>query len=149
MRGMSVEQVTAPLHRPFEIIHERKLPIVTIGVADGGNEIGAGKYPWELVRAAVRSPVAGRIACRIAPDYCLLAGVSDWGAYALAAAVSSERGRPDVLRPVDSEAISELIAALVRAGALDGVTRRLQATVDGLPQQRYLAVWDEIRRLTG
>jgi hypothetical protein len=149
MRGMPVDAVTVPLHRLFEIIGQRRLPIVTIGIADGGNEIGMGRIAWETVRAAVRSPVAGRIACRIATDYLILAGVSDWAAYALAAAVCVEHDRRDVLGLWNSAGQRTLIQALVRAGALDGVTRTSQATVDGLPLERYLEVWDEIRSLLG
>jgi hypothetical protein len=147
MRGMSVDSVTAPLHRLFEIVTVQRLPIVTIGIADGGNEIGMGRMPWETVRAAVRSPVAGRIACRIATDYLVLAGVSDWAAYALAAAVCVERGQRANLGRWTSAEQRRLIEALVRAGALDGVTRSSQVTVDGLPLEQYLQVWDDIRRL--
>jgi D-glutamate cyclase len=147
MRGMSVDAVTVPLHRLFEIIGQRRLPIVTIGIADGGNEIGMGGVAWEMVRAAVRSPVAGRIACRIVTDYLILAGVSDWAAYALAAAVCAESGRRDIVSPWKSAGQRRLIETLVRAGALDGVTRTSQATVDGLPLERYLEMWEEIRSL--
>ncbi len=149
MRGMPVDAVTVPLHRVFEIIRERGLPIVTLGLADGGNEIGTGRIAWELVRAAVPSHVAGRIACRIATDYLILAGVSDWAAYALAAAVCVERGRREVLAPWNSAGQRLLIETLVSAGALDGVTRTSRATVDGLPLERYLEVFDEIRRILG
>ena len=149
MRGMSVDSVTAPLHRLFEIVGERRLPVVTIGIADGGNEIGAGRIPWETVRAAVRSPVAGRIACRIATDYLILAGVSDWAAYALAAAVCVERNQRAILSPWTSAEQRSVIEALVHAGALDGVTRTSQITVDGLPLEQYLQVWDDIRQLLG
>jgi D-glutamate cyclase len=149
MRGMPVDSVTVPLHRPFEIIRERRLPIVTIGLADGGNEIGTGRIAWEMVRAAVRSPVAGRIACRIATDYLILAGVSDWAAYALAMSVCVERGKREVISPWNSAGQRILIETLVRAGALDGVTRTSQATVDGLPLERYLEVFEEIRRVLG
>ena len=123
MRGMPVDSVTPPLHRLFEIIGERRLPIVTLGLADGGNEIGMGRIAWETVCAAVASPVAGRIACRIATDYLILAGVSDWAAYALAACVCVERGRGDVLGPWNEARQRLLVETIVRAGALDGVTR--------------------------
>ena len=150
MRGMPVDAVTVPLHRLFEMIHDRRLPIVTIGLADGGNEIGMGRVAWEIVGAAVRSPVAGRIACRISTDYLILAGVSDWAAYALAASVCVEFGRRDVLGPWNS---AEQRPTHRDAGARCRRARRRdatsQATVDGLPLERYLEVWGEIRRLLG
>ena len=56
MRGTSIQGHTAKTHRLFEAVRERKLPVTTIGLADGGNEIGMGCVPWELLRVAVRSP---------------------------------------------------------------------------------------------
>ena len=145
MRGAPVDAWTPPLDRLFDFAADQPRP-VTIGLADGGNEIGVGQLPWETVREAVRSPVAGRIACRIPTDYLLLAGVSDWAAYALAGAVCLERGRPDLL---DAETVTRqraLLEALVRAGALDGITRTPSPTVDGLPTNQYLDVLAEIVR---
>src|SRR5205807_1527308 len=62
----------------------------TIGVGDGGNEIGMGKIPWDVIRRNV--PNGGLIACRVPTDYLIVAGVSNWGAYALAAGVALLRG---------------------------------------------------------
>src|SRR5262249_26205423 len=60
---------------------------VTLGVGDGGNEIGMGKVPWPVVRANI--PRGALTACRVATDYLIVAGVSNWGAYALASGVAA------------------------------------------------------------
>ena len=43
-----------------------------------------GKLPWATIRKNV--PQGGVVACRVATDYLIVAGVSNWGAYALSRA---------------------------------------------------------------
>src|SRR5262249_11983598 len=63
---------------------------ITIGIGDGGNEIGMGKIPHETI---IKNIVNGElIHCRVATDHLIVAGVSNWGAYALAAGVALLRG---------------------------------------------------------
>jgi D-glutamate cyclase len=148
MRGEIVQGYAAKIHRLFETIHQRRLPITTLGLADGGNEIGMGCIPWETLRQALDPSVGARIACRIKTDHFLLAGVSNWAAYALGAAVSALRGRQDLVAGWGSADQWRLIEHLVReAGAIDGVTRRREPTVDGLPPQVYWQTFDDIRAL--
>ena len=56
-------------------------------MADGGNEIGIGKLPRQQVCEALGDPAAEKIICRVPTDFLLLAGISNWAAYALAGAV--------------------------------------------------------------
>ncbi len=150
MRGESINAHTAKLHRLFEIVAQRDLPITTIGIADGGNEIGAGRIPWRVLRRAIAFGPAGRIACRIATDHLLVAGVSNWGGYALASMLCRLRDRGDVLQTCGTQSLRELIETLVReTSCVDGVTRRREATVDGLPLETYLQTLHGIRRLCG
>jgi hypothetical protein len=115
---------------------------VTIGVGDGGNEIGMGNVRARLVRS--RSPLA-RIASVVRVDHLVVAGTSNWGAYGLVAALGREVGR-ELLHPPSLEA--RLIDACVRAGAVDGITRRAEPTVDGLDASAHAAVV-ELLRLAG
>ena len=55
--------------------------IGTIGIGDGGNEIGMGKV---LDSVKEHIPYGEKIACRIGADQLITAGVSNWGGYALA-----------------------------------------------------------------
>lgn len=143
MRGMDINAYTAKTHRLFEIAAEPSLTragkITTIGMADGGNELGMGSFPWEVLREAIAFGPGGQIACRIASDHTIVAGVSNWAAYALAASCVALRGRRELLNDWNAENQRALIETLVReAGAVDGVTRLRQATVDGLPLETYL-----------
>ncbi|MEK6239639.1 MAG: DUF4392 domain-containing protein, partial [Planctomycetales bacterium] len=150
MSGRPIHDRTANTHRLFEWIEQRGLPIHTIGVGDGGNEIGMGSIPWESLRAAVAVGPGGRVACRIGADWTLTAGVSNWGAYALAASVCGLRGRLDALASLNCDAQRLLIETLVReAGAVDGITMRREPTVDGLPLGEYLRILAGIRAAFG
>lgn len=150
MRGQPISGWTAKTHRLFEIVRDRNLPVTTIGIGDGGNELGMGAIPWEILRRAIQCGEADRIPCRIAADFCILTGVSNWGGYGLALAVTAMRDRLDLAKPWDREAERQLLEFLVEnAGAIDGVTRRREPTVDGLPQSIYLETLASLRESLG
>lgn len=139
MRGRDVTPWLRPAHRIVESLADGSVPErpVTIGIGDGGNEIGMGKLPSGLVAANI--PLGEMIHCRTATDYLLVAGVSNWGAYALGAGlfVILEQRPPPELFDVQRE--KELLEAMVQAGPLvDGVTGRPEATVDGLTWEEYV-----------
>jgi hypothetical protein len=146
MRGIVIDESTAPIHRLFEAVAGRRPEVKTIGVADGGNEIGMGAVAWEVARRAIARGPAAEVACRIACDHLILAGVSNFGGYALAGAVAALRGRSDLVSAWTAEQERRLIESLVEAGAVDGVTGLSQPTVDGLPLDDYLATFDAICR---
>jgi len=146
MRGESIDRYTAKAHRLFEIVAERKLPITTIGIGDGGNEIGLGSIPWEVLRRAIAKGPADRVACRIATTWTILAGVSNWGGYALGLATAALKDRSVLARLPDEAAVRKLIEALVRDSfCVDGVTKRREESVDGLALDDYLAVFRSLR----
>jgi D-glutamate cyclase len=118
----------------------------TIGIGDGGNEIGMGKIPHEIV--AKNIPNGDLIHCRVPTDHLIVAGVSNWGAYALAAGVYVLRGMkpPDDLFDPDRE--REILEVMVREGPLvDGVTGKQTATVDGLTWEEYVKPLIRIREI--
>jgi len=150
MRGMPIDACTGRIHRLFEAVSDRSSGVTTIGVGDGGNEIGMGAIPWETLRSAITIGPGGRVACRVSTDYTLLAGVSDWAAFALAGTFGRLRGTTSEVCDLDERNLRALVEALVRdAGAVDGVTGRREPTVDGLPLETYLQVFTGIRTLCG
>jgi hypothetical protein len=147
MRGRDVTAHTRPAHLLFE-----KLPWAmiggrtTIGIGDGGNEIGMGKLPWDTIRKNV--PQGGLVACRVPADYLIVAGVSNWGAYALATGVRLLRGAPVDSELYDLDRERGLLRQMVEAGALvDGVTGQQSLTVDGLTFERYGRVLRQMREI--
>src|SRR5262245_39354956 len=99
---------------------------VTIGIGDGGNEIGMGAVRAKIARI---DPLRARIATVVPVDHLVVAGVSNWGGYGIVAALGRLTG-DDLLHTPELE--RRLIAACVAAGACDGVTRRREPTVDSL-----------------
>lgn len=149
MRGESINACTAKIHRLFEEASART-SITTIGIADGGNEIGMGRYPWYVMRKAIAFGPAARVACRIPTDFGLLAGVSNWGGYALALALCHRLGQLNLAAPWNLDDQRNLVAAIVdQGGGVDGVTRQRQATVDGLPLETYLQPLYGFRQVLG
>lgn len=147
MRGVCIDAHTAPLHWLFERLPEIHPTARTIGIGDGGNEIGMGAIPWGQLRGRLSGEHAGRVPCRIACDFNIVAGTSNWGAMALAAGVCLLRNRLDVLQPWTRDRHREWLEHLVTNGpAVDGVTGRREATVDGLPFLTYIQPWEGILR---
>jgi len=148
MRGESLDLHVAPTHRLFELITELNLPITTIAIGDGGNELGMGRFLWEDMVAAIAAGPAGKIACRVAADMALLAGTSNWGAYALALAVANLRGQKLTSPWLEPAGQQRLLEVLVAAGAVDGRTRVAEPMVDGLTSTDYLGVLAEMLSLS-
>jgi uncharacterized protein YcsI (UPF0317 family) len=136
MGGTDITSCTPPLHTLFE--PPRKDPrVLTIGIGDGGNEIGMGKIRWDIVRRNI--PRGGLVACRVPTDFLIVCGVSNWGAYALAAGVRLLRGAPFDPALFDPDVERRILQAMVDAGPLvDGVIGEPLASVDGLPFERYV-----------
>ncbi len=138
MRGIDITARISPAHWLFESVAE-----TTIGVGDGGNEIGMGRLSWEIVHRNI--PNGGLVACRVATQHLVVAGVSNWGAYALAAGVAHLRGRPLDARLFDAALEQRILEVMVKHGPLvDGVVGRPQATVDGLTWRQYAEVLAKI-----
>jgi D-glutamate cyclase len=150
MRGEIINEFTGELDRLFLEIGTAIPEARTIGIGDGGNEIGMGCVPWEDLERRLTGPQAGWIPCRVACDWNIIAGTSNWGAYALAAGFAALRGRTDLLRPLTVDQQRHVLQKMVDDGpAVDGVTRRREPTVDGLPFMTYIQCWEGMRRLLG
>lgn len=148
MRGEIIDEFTAPTHLLFDLLGEVFSQARTIGIGDGGNEIGMGKVPWLELTRRLSGSHAGWVPCRIATDWNILAGTSNWGGYALGAAVAWLRRCHDRLLSETADRQREILEAMIANGpAVDGVTRRREATVDGLPFLTYIQPWEAMRGL--
>lgn len=108
--------------------------ILTMGIGDGGNELGMGKLAGVVAEAV---PHGDRAACIVPADVTVACCISNWGAYAVAAAVAAAANTPEVLAQIE---IERIIARCVDAGAIDGLTARPDSMVDGTPSNlnRYV-----------
>ena len=149
MRGECIDAHTAPLHRLFEMAMARA-DICTIGIGDGGNEIGMGSIPWHELHRRLNGSNTARVPCRIATNWTIVAGVSNWGGQALAAATLLLANRVDAARDWTTHQQRLALECLVAEGpAVDGITRLAEPTVDGLPFLTYIQPWEGLRRLMG
>ncbi|XP_036448746.1 D-glutamate cyclase, mitochondrial isoform X2 [Colossoma macropomum] len=83
MRGVNIKHLVDPIDDLFTTASA--VPgITTTGIGDGGNELGMGKLK-EAVKAYM--PNGSLIACDVAADFAITAGVSNWGGYAVACAL--------------------------------------------------------------
>jgi len=143
MRGVDVSPWTAPLDDLF-----LGGPWVKLAVGDGGNEIGMGKLPAGLIARTV--PNGAEIACVTSCDQLVVAGVSNWGAYGLMAALAALRAdwQPSIAKFLTAERDLAVTQAIVgKAGAVDGVTALGEATVDGFGPEIHGALIDELGRI--
>ncbi|MEO2090668.1 MAG: glutamate cyclase domain-containing protein [Gemmataceae bacterium] len=148
MRGRDITDLMLPAERIVAPGAFHPAEPRTIGIGDGGNEIGMGKISHETIVKNI--PNGDLIHCRVPTDHLIVAGVSNWGAYALAAGVYVLRGvtpPPDLFDP-DRE--REILDVMVREGPLvDGVTGKQTATVDGLTWEEYAKPLIRIREILG
>ncbi len=148
MRGEPIDEFSGNLHLFVERLAGLRPDLRTIGIGDGANEIGMGSIAWEDLARRLEGEGTGLIPCRIATDWTIIAGTSNWGGYALAAGVAALRNRSEVLQRLDAAQQMHTLEQMVRLGpAVDGVTRRQEPTVDGLPFATYIQPLDGIRRV--
>jgi D-glutamate cyclase-like, C-terminal len=140
MRGDDISAWTAPLEQLFQPGAGTR-----IAIGDGGNELGMGVLPHDMVAAVVAN--GALIHCPVDCDALVVAGTSNWGAAGLVAALAALR--PEVgplLAPllVPSWSRGVLEAIVHDAGAVDGVLRAAVPSVDGLDWAAYADVLAEV-----
>jgi hypothetical protein len=147
MTARDISSMCDPIDQLFMLADE--LNIKTIAVGDGGNEIGFGKLQKEVAEFVDHGQ---EIACVVPVDHLIVSGVSNWGGYAIAAALYCIRSCPvhvhyvkrgickeqkpmqedqlELFMPsVDEE--RKLLSFLMDAGLRDGVLPDQMMSVDG------------------
>jgi len=115
--------------------------ITTIGIGDGGNELGMGS-----VSEAVDKFVGFHrpFSCQTAAMYIICSGVSNWAGYGIAALLSAMTGK-NLMQP--PEKLETMLGAIVAAGAVDGVSGKQEATVDGLEVTWEYGIYNDMFHL--
>lgn len=129
----------------------RKNGIITIGVGDGGNEIGMGAIidavkEHVMYGAECQCGCSKGIAASTATDILLTGSVSNWACYAICAALALKSNIPALLHNSRDE--SRLINAAIAAGMVDGATGKAELSVDGFSMEANCAMVDFIQLLT-
>ncbi|RPD95944.1 DUF4392 domain-containing protein [Candidatus Pantoea deserta] len=141
MRGIDYGMQRARIDFVFDEAHRRG--IKTVAVGDGGNEIGMG-----LVKSAVQQAVkfgsdgscecGGGIGAVTKTDVLVTAACSNWGCYAIVAAMAAREKNPRLLHTPEMEA--RLLRRGVSVGLINSVEGVTDANVDGIPFESHLAV---------
>lgn len=139
MRGKDVSYWAAPLDGLAALGMITGVPVV--GIGDGGNEAGMGNYIKEL---SALLPRYKKCLSTVCASLALPVDVSNWGAYALTAALSCVWGSWFGQTEGEEET---MLKALRASGAVDGVSLRGELSVDGFPLAEQQAVASSLRAL--
>lgn len=123
------------------VIEARERKIFTLGIGDGGNEIGMGlirKEAEEILVHGIGKSVPGGFAPSVPTDALLVAAVSNWGAYGVAACLAVLLQDQGVFH--DDGVERRVLESCAHAGLIDGVTGYVEGSVDGIPMNVHLAL---------
>lgn len=118
--------------------------IATVGIGDGGNEVGMGNF---LDPLAAMLPAYRQCLSVVKTDAALPVDVSNWGAYALATALSAAWNEWRGHRSGDERAMLE---ALQACRVVDGISKQCDLSVDGFPlaeQEKIAASLHELWKI--
>ena len=146
-------------HLPADETHRRRLVvqaarrgIPTVGVGDGGNEIGMGKIA-DHIRSFVPFTAHGECSCGCkggilaasTADSIITATCSDWGCYGLMAALAYLLRNIDILHTEEMEA--EVMRTAARSGMID-MTGSLLPGIDGFNLKMNVSILSLMRQCT-
>lgn len=138
MAGIPIKHPMARFDSLFVLAREKG--ITTIGIGDGGNEIGMGNlFPYIF---ANNDKYWITNITRV--DFLITAGVSNWGAYGLVAALSALFGQALLHDPVEEK---RLLNVIIEAGAVDGKTHKYEMSVDGLPLIKHMDIIEKLHKV--
>lgn len=128
----------------------KRANIATVGIGDGGNEIGMG-----AILPAVRQYVKYGAECQCgcgkgiaavtSTDILLTGSVSNWACYAVCAALAMATGNAALLHTSRDE--QRLLNTAIGAGMVDGATGKADLTVDGFSMETNCALVDFMHHL--
>jgi hypothetical protein len=140
--------ITGTPKKPDEVIANhlfsevaRERGVFTLGIGDGGNEVGFGNI-HEQARAIQPASHAITVTCT---DVLVCAAISNWGAYGVSAMLGYLLGDPDLIQDHDTE--YRMLAECVKMGASDGLLTSPTMFVDGTSWQVQQALVTMLREL--
>lgn len=147
-RGTNWTDDHAKVHHLFDVASARG--IATVGVGDGGNEIGFGRIYNETreiapFAAECQCPCKDGMATVTGADVLVVAAISNWGAYGVAGCLAYLKGDVDVLHDEATE--SRMLVSCAEAGGMEGLYSLTIPMVDGTSaraQTAFIAMLREI-----
>ncbi len=148
MRGQDITAHTAPLHLLFNSLDNNLKKITYIGIGDGGNELGMGKIPKDIIYNNIQ--YGRKIACVTSCNYLIVCGVSNWGGTALLAALSLLKTEWEITirEQLNLETEFNILETIVSNNlAVDGVTGKASLSVDNLPWEYHAEVFKLLKQV--
>ncbi|MEM2702854.1 MAG: DUF4392 domain-containing protein [Candidatus Bathyarchaeia archaeon] len=147
MRGMNVSSFHAKIEPLIEKACSRG--ILTIGIGDGGNEVGMGNIKGAVENFVPYAKVCqceckGGIAAESKVDILVAASISNWGAYGIEACIAALNEKAEALHTPEEE--EKMLKHSLDFGAVDGVTGKQELSVDSVPLKVHMSL---IRILEG
>ena len=121
MRNIDISEHTAEIDLFFSNYYNK---IPTIGIGDGGNEIGMGNLE-HIIKDNLNL-----VPCKIKVDKLIISSVSNWGGYGLAAYLCLLTKNKEFFETVE-ETVKNYIKYIISLGSVDGVTHENKEKVDG------------------
>jgi len=141
--GYDVTGIEGKIQHLFEEAGRRG--IFTIGIGDGGNEVGMGCIK-ETIKKVLPTGAKCGCPCKsgthsdIATDLLIVAMVSNWGAYAIEALLAVAKGKPEILH--DRALEERVFEAAISAGLIDPAAGFSMDSGDAIDKSVHLAVVD-------
>lgn len=134
MRARDISDVTMPLDYLFPTFNDptQKKPYLTVSVGDGGNEVGTGNVR-DMVAKYV--PMGSDINTVTTCDVLVLAGVSNWGGIAIAAALAICSENVEIAKDFIEFCgrQREMLDKMLEQGSYDGISGKVIPVIDGMP----------------
>ncbi len=145
--GMNVSELEAKSDVLYQTL--QKLHVPTIAIGDLGNEIGMGTikehveaYIPYAQKSACKCSCQGGIVAATKADYLITATVSDWGCYAMIAALAYLKRNKDIMQNEELE--KEAVITASRCGMVD-MTGWLIPAIDGMGMRMNLSIVNLMR----
>ena len=134
MRGEDISEYTGRIDYLFDST------IRSIGIGDGGNEIGVGNVYDDVKKVVVHGEI---IASVVKTTHLIVSSVSNWGVYGLLGYLSRITGEM-LLKKED-----EILKNVVKAGAIDSLCRKGELRVDGFSLEETNRIIESVLNQTG
>lgn len=150
MRGMNISSLHAKIEPLFEKARSRG--ILTIGIGDGGNEVGMGNIKNTVENIVPYAKICqceckSGIAAESKVDMLITASISNWGAYGIEACIAALTGKLKALHTPEEEEI--MLKSSIESGAVDGVTGEQIPSVDGVPLKVHKSIIEILEGFIG
>ena len=146
--GKSLTDHCAKIDALFDTARDRE--ILTVGIGDGGNEVGCAAIRDTVLRVVPHArrctcPCGGTVIPTVRTDLLVAAAISNWGAYGIEAAMAILLERREVLHTRDIDArVHELCAA---AGANNDGPGLLDVGADAIAGPLHGHILDLLARM--